>query len=322
MEIQINIADKVAQVIGTPIIVCGNSDYTVRFTFDEEWLDKASKTARFVYIRNGLTQYDDVIFTGSTVAVPVVSDISVLKVGVYAGDLQTTTPAQVPCIRSILCGGGTHVDPTPDVYTQLIKMIEDSAVHTPVTLAVEERNEGGAFSFWIGTAAEYEAIPEEDIVHDCFYIIEDDTTLDDIDKKFAKQDKKFAEQDKKFAKLEPFYTPPTYTLVTTHEQAGTVVYNKALDPGLYLLKISNQPDMALDVSVLFDTSAGLSASFLFYIDSTKEWAMAAVQSLPTDNNKVNLKVVVDPLVYKQGYPGTPPTAVIMAAPFGFTHTEG
>ena len=178
MEFQIDIADKVAKVIGAPIIVCGNDDYKVRFTFDAEWLSKTAKTARFKWTERGENKHIDVPFTGSTVEVPVLSNITAVQIGVYADDLQTTTPARVPCVKSILCGSGTHASPTTDVYNQLIAMIEKAAVQTPVTLAVEDRNSGTSVSFWIGTQAEYESLTET--VDNCLYILTDDGLIEDV----------------------------------------------------------------------------------------------------------------------------------------------
>lgn len=182
MEFQIDVVEKVARVIGTPIIVCGNSDYTVRFTFDSEWLDKVSKTARFVWVKNGETHFEEVVFTGSTAKVPLLSGITCVQIGVYAGDLQTTTPARVPCMQSILCSGGAeHEDPPQDVYTQLIAMLEGLTVDSPITLALEEQNAGKAVSIWVGTRAQYDAIPESSIVANRFYFVTDDTGAEDID---------------------------------------------------------------------------------------------------------------------------------------------
>ena len=184
MEILIDITGRVAKVVGTPVIICGNKDYTIRFTFDAEWLGAAAKTARFVWSRNGEPRFEEVTFTGSTVAVPLMTDISTVQVGVYAGDLQTTTPARIPCLRSILCGGGVHEEPAPDIYAQLLEMIEANALHTPVTLAVEERNNGEPFTFWLGTEAEYNAIPEEERVPGCLYLLTDDSSYDDLEAQY------------------------------------------------------------------------------------------------------------------------------------------
>lgn len=81
-------------------IVCGNNDYTIKFTFDSEWEKYTEKTARFIW--NG--RYYDQVFQGDTCAVPIITNADEVMVGVYAGELNTTTRAHIPCERSILCG--------------------------------------------------------------------------------------------------------------------------------------------------------------------------------------------------------------------------
>lgn len=125
MIIDIDITDKRPTVEATPVIVCGNSDYTIRFTFDEEWGALVAKTARFVYRRAGKTEHQDVPFVGDTVAVPVLSDVNEVYIGLYAGNLCTTTPARIPCDRSILCGSTVHEEPEEDVYNQLMGFLND-----------------------------------------------------------------------------------------------------------------------------------------------------------------------------------------------------
>ena len=101
--IHINVFDKVAtsrQRDG--MIVCGNGNYQVQFTFDNEWDAHDQKTARFIW--NG--QYIDVPFTGEVCQVPVISNTLSVSVGVYTEDLSTTTPAIIECKKSILCMGG------------------------------------------------------------------------------------------------------------------------------------------------------------------------------------------------------------------------
>lgn len=114
MTININVADKRATVIGAPVIVCGNSDYSVKFTFDEAWEGLSAKTARFVYVKDGAVHHTDVPFTGDTVAVPMLSNTKEVFVGVFSGSLYATTPARIPCELSILCGTGDPQDPVPD----------------------------------------------------------------------------------------------------------------------------------------------------------------------------------------------------------------
>ena len=91
-------------------IICDNSDYTIRFTFDNEWSAHETKTARFVW--GGA--YTDVEFTGDTCQVPTISGADQVQVGVYVEgtELKTTTPAAIPCRGSIL---GTSTAGQPDV---------------------------------------------------------------------------------------------------------------------------------------------------------------------------------------------------------------
>ena len=100
-------------------IVCGNSDYIIEFTFDAEWDEHLTKTARF--ITNGA--YTDVVFEGTSVAVPVLKNATSVAVGVFSGNLKTTTPAIIACQKSILCEDGVPDDPPPDVYSQIIDLL-------------------------------------------------------------------------------------------------------------------------------------------------------------------------------------------------------
>lgn len=119
-EINVKIENKVA-IADDSVYVCGNSDYTVIFDFDDEWQDFIVKTARFSYNNS----YVDVVFEGLTCSIPIIENTYSFDIGVYAGNLHTTTPARIPCKKSILCKNGSPVDPTPDVYTQLLEQIDN-----------------------------------------------------------------------------------------------------------------------------------------------------------------------------------------------------
>ena len=84
-------------------IVCGNNDYQIQFSFDREWDAHDEKTARFIC--NG--QFIDVDFSKTKdkniCSVPILYDTTEVEVGVYAGELKTTTSAFIGCYRSILC---------------------------------------------------------------------------------------------------------------------------------------------------------------------------------------------------------------------------
>ena len=121
-NISITVKNKVARA-DKVIIVCDNSDYTAVFDFDAEWDEYTTKTARFVY--GG--RYTDVVFSGNECHVPVIQDTRAVTVGVYAGDLHTTTPAYISCVPSILFGNGIPADPTPEVYAQIMERLNNIA---------------------------------------------------------------------------------------------------------------------------------------------------------------------------------------------------
>lgn len=100
MLLHIDIVNKVATYRKRDgDIVCGNSNYQIQFAFDSEWDAHDTKTARFIW--NG--DYTDVEFAGDTCDVPVINNATQVSVGVYAGELATTTPAEIGCKLSILC---------------------------------------------------------------------------------------------------------------------------------------------------------------------------------------------------------------------------
>lgn len=119
--INISVKDKIAR-LETPVnIVCNNSDYVIRFAFDAEWQGYETKTARFVI--SG--KYIDTIFSGAEVTVPIISDARVVAIGVYAGDLHTTTPALIMCDGSITSEGGSPATPSEDVYNAIMQALND-----------------------------------------------------------------------------------------------------------------------------------------------------------------------------------------------------
>lgn len=119
--IDIRIKDNIAmQTGGQAFIVRDNSNYVINFTFDVEWAEETAKTARFALQGGG---YMDVPFTGSSVAVPVISTGRRVDVGVFAGNLRTTTSATLPLVPSIRSKGGAPVPPEDAVYDKLIALI-------------------------------------------------------------------------------------------------------------------------------------------------------------------------------------------------------
>lgn len=126
-EILIAVKNKIAMNLGNATYVCDNSDYRVVFDFDEEWDGHPVKTARFKY--NGM--YQEVVFTGSVCNMPVVRDARLISIGVYAGNLQTSTPAVVHASQSILSGDPAHEKPEENVYNQLVQLVESGVLKGP-----------------------------------------------------------------------------------------------------------------------------------------------------------------------------------------------
>lgn len=132
--INITVREKSARADDRARIVCGNSDYAVRFDFDEEWEAYDLKTARFI-TEGGF--FTDVQFTGSDCAVPVLTGTRTLLVGVFAGDVRTTTPAYIPAIPCITNNGGIPAAPPPDVYAQLMNRF--AALEAPAAVLYTEQ---------------------------------------------------------------------------------------------------------------------------------------------------------------------------------------
>lgn len=132
--INITVREKSARADDRARIVCGNSDYAVRFDFDEEWEAYDLKTTRFI-TEGGF--FTDVQFTGSDCAVPVLTSTRTLLVGVFAGDVRTTTPAYIPAIPCITDTGGIPAAPPPDVYAQLMNRF--AALEAPAAVLYTEQ---------------------------------------------------------------------------------------------------------------------------------------------------------------------------------------
>ena len=133
-EIAVSVRRKIAEAEKDALYVCGNSDFVIVFDLDEDWDEHETKTARFTW--NGGRQ--DVIFEGNECPVPVISNTYSFGVGIFAGNLETSTPARVPCKKSILCSGGPPHDPPPDVYAQIMAMLSAGASDEQIEAAVDK----------------------------------------------------------------------------------------------------------------------------------------------------------------------------------------
>ena len=133
--INITVENKVAKLTSDSVIVCGTSDYTIEFDFDEEWDDFEAKTVRVAYIKKGRHECVDVLFENSTVTIPAVYGVQQVAIGVYAENIHTTTPAFIPCEACITDGEPVHQPPTPDVYNQLMYYLAHAGTQAGVISA-------------------------------------------------------------------------------------------------------------------------------------------------------------------------------------------
>lgn len=138
--LHISVADKIATYQARDgEIVCGNSGYQIQFAFDSEWDEYTAKTAVFKWN----FQYVEVPFVGDTCAVPIIKNATSITVGVYAGDLCTTTEATIGTKRSVLCNMGEHADPPKDVYNQLMDLFGDVEYALEHIIEIQETIIGG-----------------------------------------------------------------------------------------------------------------------------------------------------------------------------------
>ncbi len=141
--INISIRDKRATA-DPAVIVCGNSDYVVEFAFDVEWEQETVRTARF--IANG--SYQDVVFTGNSCTVPIITDATEVHIGVFAGNLRTTTGARIPCTRSdgvvlnrTYSDAGMMVEREGVCYSEAIDPAEMGRIYTETDEPIEQEDE-------------------------------------------------------------------------------------------------------------------------------------------------------------------------------------
>lgn len=123
--IDIIIRNKTASAVNPPCIVCGNSDYNVKFDFDDEWQAHTKKIGVFAYNRCGEWQSEKVLFEGDTCPVPALHGVRSVWIGVTAGDVRTSTPADVPCRMGATDFSDTNEPPSADVWGQILAKLDE-----------------------------------------------------------------------------------------------------------------------------------------------------------------------------------------------------
>lgn len=123
--IDIIIRNKTASAVDPPCIVCGNSDYNVKFDFDDEWKAHTNKIGVFAYNRCGEWQSEKVLFEGDTCPVPALHGVRSVWIGVTAGDVRTSTPADVPCRMGATDFSDTDEPPSAEVWGQILAKLDE-----------------------------------------------------------------------------------------------------------------------------------------------------------------------------------------------------
>lgn len=123
MQFDFKVENKILTPLnGEQAVIADNSDYSVHFVFDDEWASK-TKTVRFV---NGKNYVDVILPEDNTVFIPIeIMSPPVISLGVYAGDLHTTSCAKLKCRTSILTAEGTPAEPRENVYSQLVSCYDE-----------------------------------------------------------------------------------------------------------------------------------------------------------------------------------------------------
>lgn len=183
MVIQVKVRDKIACLVDPDArFVCGNSDIVIAFDFDEEWEAYDTKTVRFIY--NGL--HVDKVFTGKEVEAPIINNTNLVKVGVFAGNLHTTTPAYIRALKSITDENGMPVTPAPDVYAQIMELLNQEQLPDGQNIfsSFAEANAAAAAAGPIGgESAQYYYGQQVAVVSGAkaiLYIIQPDNTLQQV----------------------------------------------------------------------------------------------------------------------------------------------
>lgn len=123
-EILIEVRDRLPVLRTCVDLITHNSDYYIRFDFDDEWNDYEQKTVYFVY-EDG--NYMPVIMSGNICNFPIIqNERRRVFIGVQAGNLKTTRPCCVNVLDSIADLLNQQIaPPSEDVYSQIMDIIND-----------------------------------------------------------------------------------------------------------------------------------------------------------------------------------------------------
>lgn len=142
-EIIITVRDKLPVIVGdVKAIVTKNSDYTVRFMFDEQWEDGEKNV---YFIRSNGYVFPPVKTANDVVSVPVQHDAGLmtrLLIGVQQGNIKTSRPcalAVYPSVTDMIEDDAVQPDESlwEDVMKRIEKLEKNGVSETQIALLIE-----------------------------------------------------------------------------------------------------------------------------------------------------------------------------------------
>ena len=116
MEIVITVSEKIARVRGNPVIVCGNSGYTLRVRTDSEWDALPDIRVLLTWMCGGRAVCVTVPLNDGRCELPAVHGACEVYISLYAGNVHTSVPAVIPCEPCVTDLPGSVMQPPADFY--------------------------------------------------------------------------------------------------------------------------------------------------------------------------------------------------------------
>ena len=178
--------DQLLVVVLNPKVSSGDQNtVSIHVDFSEDW-NGFTKSAVFFTSNDTDTVYEKIMNDGECIVpAEVMAESCILYIGVRGvnsenNEVKTTSLVKYKILEGTPSGTGTEVEPTPDVYQQILtaygKTQDEIAIErNRINESIKEVNLGRTLKFWLGSEEEYNAIPEK--INNCLYITNKPTVL-------------------------------------------------------------------------------------------------------------------------------------------------
>ena len=237
----------------TEKVVGDNTGYVANFIFDEEWTNKV-KTARF--IKDG-TYVDMILDDNDQCDIPLeVLKSGTLEVGVFAGNLRSSTSCKVSIKPSILESNRLPAAPTDDVYAQIIEKVEaiesvkkavinDDGILVITLTSGLELNVGQARGVGIKSFEQTKSSTEDSGENEFLVTLTDDTEFS-----FKIQNgSKGSKGDKGETGATPKLTIGTVETLSPNEESKATISGTSEEPVLNLSLVKGDTGATPDISI-------------------------------------------------------------------------